>query len=555
MATTTFPSGQRIDYAAVLPHRTKLIILAGVLLSLFLAALDQTIVATALPAIVGDFNGLAMVGWISTGYLLASTAMIPIYGKLSDIYGRRAILVWGISVFLIGSILCGIASSMTQLIAYRVIQGIGAAALTSTAFAIPADLFSPADRPRYMGLFGGVFGVASVIGPFVGGLLTDRLSWHWVFFVNLPLGLLALTFVLLKMPQLASGLRAPIDWLGTVLLIVAVVPLLLGLTMNKQVYGWGSPLILSLFAVGLVATALFVWVESRVASPIISLQLFRNRTYWVTIVASMLSGAAFFTVLMFLALFMVNVLGTSATAAGSAQIPLMLAFVTGSVVSSQLVARTGHYKRLVLAGLSTLLIGLLLLTQIGAGSTTWDVAWRIVLVGLGLGPTMPLLALAVQNAVPFEQVGQATASRQFFLQLGQAAGAALFGVLISTSLAAQLALNVGPTIDSLPANLQGAVSVTQLASSGSLGEGSTQGIGVEAQLNEAFGTRGGDQAVAQQAAAAIAQGVRESYATSIVGIYWYAIGLVTIALLVVGFGLPELPLRASNKHEPMVTME
>jgi len=269
--STTAPlasSNERIDYATVLPHSTKLLILGAVLLSLFLAALDQTIVATALPAIVRSFNGIDLISWVSTGYLLASTAMIPIYGKLSDMYGRKPILIWGISVFLFGSTLCGISGSMVQLIMFRVVQGIGAAAITSTAFATPADLFVPADRPRYMGLFGAVFGVASVIGPFIGGVLTDQFSWRWVFYVNVPLGLIALAFIITKMPRLASGVVARIDWLGTLLLIGAVVPLMLGLTIDKTVYAWSSPLIIGLFALGSVCTILFLVVELRVPSPI-----------------------------------------------------------------------------------------------------------------------------------------------------------------------------------------------------------------------------------------------------------------------------------------------
>jgi EmrB/QacA subfamily drug resistance transporter len=405
MATTTLRSeeqsvqGERIDYASILSGRTKAVILAGVLLSLFLAALDQTIVATALPAIVDDLNGLDLLSWVSTGYLLASTAMVPIYGKLSDLLGRKIILLWGISVFLIGSVLCGIAGNMIQLILYRVIQGIGAAALTSTAFAIPADLFTPVERPRYMGIFGAVFGLASVIGPFVGGLLTDYLSWRWTFYVNLPIGLIALVFIIIKMPRLASGLRAPIDWLGTVLLVTSVVPLLLGLTLDKSVHGWTSPLILGLFAVAAVATVLFLIVERRVPSPIISLGLFHNRTYAVVIGASVLNGAAFFAAILFLSLFMVNVVGVSATAAGSALIPLTLSLVVGSILSSALVQKLGRYKPIILTGFAIMIVGFWLLAQMDVNTTSWGVTWRMIVLGFGIGPAMPLMNLAAQNAV------------------------------------------------------------------------------------------------------------------------------------------------------------
>lgn len=604
---------ERIDYAEILPHRTKLIILAGVLLSLFLAALDQTIVSTALPAIIADFNAIDLVSWVSTSYLLASTAMVPVYGKLSDLYGRKVILLWGIVVFLIGSALCGVAMSMMQLIFFRVIQGIGAAALTSTAFAIPADLFVAAERPRYMGIFGSVFGLASVIGPFVGGFLTDTLSWHWVFYVNLPLGIIALTFVTLKMPRLASGLRGKIDWLGTVLLIVAVVPFMLGLTLDKSIHPWTSPLILGLLGVAAVATTLFLVVETRVASPIISLGLFRNRTYAVSIAASVLNGAAFFGAILFLSLFMVNVLGLSATEAGTAQIPLMIAFVASSNIFSQVVQRVGRYKSYILAGFLMMLLGFGLLTQIGVHTTMWGVTWRMFIVGLGMGPALPLLNLAMQNSVSFHEIGSATASRQFFQQLGQAIGAAIFGVVLATTLTAQIGANVTPILAAAPPAIQAAIDPSQFRSSISREEGSSGG---QPSLGEQIATAAGapyaverellvaalqanDQAAlttllespttepqvkallstpvddraavltqalgivdqAQQAmlsetqgiAGAVTAAMRLAFANSITRIYSYALWLVAAAFLLCLFWLPELPLRKSNRVETPVT--
>jgi len=613
-ATTREAAQERIDYAEILPHRTKLVILAGVLLSLFLAALDQTIVATALPAIVADFQAIDLVSWVSTGYLLASTAMVPVYGKLSDLYGRKVILLWGIVVFLVGSALCGLAMSMIQLILYRVIQGIGAAALTSTAFAIPADLFVPSERPRYMGIFGSVFGLASVIGPFIGGFLTDTLSWHWVFYVNLPLGLVALTFVLFKMPRMASGVRGKIDWVGTVLLIIAVVPFMLGLTLDKSIYPWSSPMILGLLGVAAVATALFLIVEMRVSSPIISLGLFRNRTYAVGIVASVLNGAAFFGAILFLSLFMVNVLGMSATEAGTAQMPLMIAFVASSNIFSQVVQRVGRYKTYIIAGFLMMLIGFGLLTQIGVHTTMWGVTWRMFIVGLGMGPALPLLNLAMQNAVSFHEIGAATASRQFFQQLGQAIGAAVFGVILATTLTAQIGTQVGPILADAPPAIQSAVDPAQFRSSISGGEGSG---GEQLDLGAQIATAAGvpydverqllvaalqehdeaalttllespttepavkellntpvdnsasvlDQALAivDQAQAAmvneagtiaaeVTTALRQAFANSITRIYFYALWLVAAAFLLIVFWLPELPLRKSNRIE-MPVME
>ena len=597
--------GQAINYAEELPHSTKLLILGAVLLSLFLAALDQTIVATALPAIVRDFNGIDLLSWVSTGYLLASTAMVPIYGKLSDMYGRKPILLWGIVVFLVGSALCGIAGSMIQLIAYRVLQGIGAAAITSTAFATPADLFAPADRPKYMGLFGGVFGIASVVGPFLGGLLTDQISWHWVFYVNLPVGLVALGFVLAKMPRLASGVRARIDWLGTILLIGAVVPLMLGLTLDKTLHPWSSLLIVGLFAAALICTVLFLLVERRAAAPVIALDLFRNRTFSVGVVASVLNGAAFFGALLFLSLFMVNVLGLSATEAGMAQVPLMAGFVLSSNISSLLVQRVGRYKPFMIVGFVLMIAGFVLMALISIDSTIYDVAWRVFLVGLGMGPALPLLNLAIQNAVQPHQIGAVTASRQFFQQLGQALGGAVFGVVLATSLTAQLQQNFAAVAQNLPPSAQATLDPAQFRNSASAGEGGGTSIDLGAQFAEAAmapivqqrqlaqaALGGGDAnarsqlidnpetlpavreqaqastgadaqalAVANQALDAaeqqarqeaqstgqlLGQAVRQSYATSITRIYFYAVWLAVAALLAIVFWLPEIPLRKSN---------
>jgi len=613
MTATTSLDNERIDYAAILPQRTKMVILAGVLLSLFLAALDQTIVATALPAIVRDFNGLELVSWVSTGYLLASTAMVPIYGKLSDMYGRKIILLWGIVSFLLGSVLCGIANTMLQLILYRVVQGIGAAALTSTAFAIPADLFAPAERARYMGLMGSVFGLASVVGPFLGGFLTDQLSWHWVFYVNLPLGVVALAFVWAKMPQLASGLRARIDWLGTILLMVAVVPLMLGLTLDKTLYPWFSPLILSLFGTALVATALFLWVEAHVPSPILALSLFRNRTFAIGVIASVLNGAAFFGAVLFLSLFMVNVLGLSATEAGTAQMPLMVAFVLSSNVISQIVQRNGRYKTFMLAGFIVMLAGFALLTQINIHTTLWQVSWRMFVVGLGMGPALPLLNLAMQNAVPFNQIGAATASRQFFQQLGQALGGAVFGVVLTTTLTAQMATNFTPILAEVPPALRAVVDPAQISNSISTAESGGTQIDLGSQiaaaasapfeqerklvttalrdgdaearrvllaslttapaLKELLQKAPNDQPTLERALGMVDQAQKEvvqeatvignkvtaalklSFANSITKIYFYALWLVAIALVLIAFGLPELPLRKTNHAETVMVFE
>src|SRR3990170_3977855 len=487
--------------AALLPARTKLFVLAAVLVGLFLAALDQTIVATALPAIVADLSGIRLLAWVSTGYLVASTTMVPIYGKLSDLYGRRVIVLFGIVVFLTGSALCGIAGSMIQLILFRVLQGIGAAALTSTAFAVPADLYAPAERARYMGFFGVVFALSSVVGPYLGGFLTDTLSWRWVFYVNVPVGAVALFLAIAKMPPLRSSHRLPIDWAGTALLVAAVVPLLLGLTVDKRLFPWSSPLVLGLFAVSAVATA-------------------------VVSVASVFMGAAFMGAVFFLSLFMVNVVGVSATAAGTTLMPLTLAVVAGAMGSSQLVYRVGRYKGVILGGFAVAIAGYVLLATMDTTVTRWGVTWRMIILGIGLGPAMPLLNLAAQNAAPPGKVGAATAARQFFMQMGSTVGLALFGVVLANVVAAEMRAGFSPLIAQLPPAVRVQVNLQQMGS------------------GRAGATAPVPDALPPQVTAAARGIVRRGFAAGVTRIYAYSAIVLSAALLVL-IALPETPLRRS----------
>jgi EmrB/QacA subfamily drug resistance transporter len=435
----------RIDYAAVLDFPTKRLILIGTLLGLFLAALDQTIVATALPRIVKDLNGLDLFSWVTTAYLLASTALVPIYGKLSDIYGRKPILMFGIVVFLIGSALCGAAGEpffgdlfgggMMQLVVFRGLQGLGAAALTSVAFSIIADIFAPAERGKYQGLFGAVFGLSSVIGPLLGGFLTDQVSWRWVFYVNLPIGLIALAFIFLKMPRLASGLKPKVDYLGAVLIVVFSVPLLLALTFGANgSYSWTSPAVLGMFALSAVALIAFLFVEQRHESPILPLTLFKNPTFAWGVTARFFIGAAFLGAILFLSLYLVNVQGVSATAAGTATIPLTLGLIFGAIMSGQIASRLGYYKMLIIIGLFFMMGGFLLLSTLNADTPYGRVILYMVVLGLGIGPALPLFNLAIQNAVKPWEIGVATSSGQFFQQLGSVIGTAIFGAVLSSGL-------------------------------------------------------------------------------------------------------------------------
>jgi EmrB/QacA subfamily drug resistance transporter len=432
--------------------------LVGMLLALFLGALDQTIVATALPRIVEDLAGLDRYAWVATAYLLASTALVPIYGKLADLYSRKRIELWAIGIFLLGSFLCGLSGEfgalpilgdgMNQLILFRALQGVGGAGLFAMAFIIIADLFPPSERGKYQGLVGATFGIASVLGPYVGGLLTDHgggiipgiAGWRWVFYVNLPLGLLALWFIATRMPALQpreNGERR-FEYLSAALLIAGLVPLLLALSWGGVRYPWVSTTILALLAVAAASLVAFSLRSLRVTNPILDFSLFRNPVFSRANLALFILGGAFLSLVIFLPLFMVQVLGVSATQAGASLIPLSLGVVFGAILSGQLVSRFGHYRLLMLLGGAVLALGLVLLSQMDMSIGYWRVTLYMVICGLGLGPSMPLYTLAIQNAVRPERVGQATSASQFFRQIGGTVAAAIMGTVLATALTGSL---------------------------------------------------------------------------------------------------------------------
>lgn len=436
--------------------------LAALAVVVLLSALDQTIVATAMPRIIEELQGLSMYAWVTTAYLLTSTVSVPLYGKLSDQYGRKPILIIGVLLFLAGSALCGLSGEfgpmpvlgggMMQLVVFRAVQGLGAGALMTVSFAVMADLYPPRERGKVFGLFGSVFGLATVIGPFIGGFFTDHgtvtlmgyevAGWRWVFYVNLPLGALALFMIIYRMPVLRKGGGGNIDYLGAVLVVLTAATFLLALTLGGTRYAWDSPTILGLFAVSVVSLAMFIWVEARTAEAILPLHLFGIPTFRTGTLGSFVMSMAFLGVVMFMPLYMQVVQGVSATQSGFALLPLMVALIFSSIMSGRIVARTGKYKLMMVAGGVTLAAGVVSLTGIDADTTSLDLAWRLALTGLGLGPAQNLFSLVIQNAAPMKDLGVATSMSQFSRQMGSTVGVAVFGTFLIHSLTDELPKHV-----------------------------------------------------------------------------------------------------------------
>ncbi|MGH6886885.1 MAG: MDR family MFS transporter, partial [Geminicoccales bacterium] len=466
-------AAQTHDRAPIeLPHRTRIEVLVAVLLGIFLAALDQTIVGTALPVIVTDLRGNDVYIWAFTAYLLTATVSGPIYGKLSDIFGRRPLFVLGVAIFLLGSLLCGISTQMWQFIAFRGLQGLGAGALFPIALAIIGDIFSPSERGKYQGFFGAVFGLSSLIGPALGGLITDNFGWHWIFFVNLPFGLIVLLVIWRTLPtHRETGADRHIDYTGAALLVAALVPILIGFT-NKQFGEWTDIDVGGYIAVGLALAAIFVFVESRAKEPIVPLALFRIRSFAVSVSAMFLAAMGFFAVIVFLPRWYQVVGGVSATESGYQILPLLGGLIVSAIVSGQIVARTGRYKWMAVGAMAVAALGLYLMTNLRADTPVATVWIWMAIAGIGIGPSFSIFTIVVQNAVSQSMLGAVSSALTFFRQVGGSIGLALAGAIFGSSLSAETPRQL--TANGVPAPI-----VDAFGASGRSIDGELTGVGID----------------------------------------------------------------------------
>jgi len=516
-----------------LPHPVRMRILFMVMIGVFLAALDQTVVGTALPRIITDLGGNDLYTWAFTAYLLTSTISGPLYGKLSDLFGRRPIFLFGIGIFMVGSLLAGLSQEMWHLIGARGIQGLGAGALFPIALAVIGDLFSPSERGRYQGLFGAVFGLSVLIGPAIGGLLTDTVGWPFVFFFNLPIGAVVFYVVWRNLPSYhLSGDKPVIDYVGAALFTAALVPILIGLT-NKQSADWTDPIVGGLILVGLVIGIVFLVAEARAREPIVPLELFRIRSFSISVAAFFLASFGFLAAVVFLPRWFQVVNGSSATESGYQILPLLGGLIISATAAGQLVARTGRYKALIFAALVTMAAGLWLLTNLRA-DTPIPLVWLwMFITGIGVGPSFAVFTLIVQNSVPIQRLGTATSNLTFFQSVGGTIGLAITGTIFGTTLAAEaprqlVAAGVPPEL--------AAAGGGQLDAATAVGD---LGAAILAQVPEAF------RAQVEPFIPAIVDAIHQAVSIATASTFYVGVAASLLAALLVA-GLKEVRMGASE---------
>ena len=521
-----------------LSGRQKAIILGSVMIGLFVAAMDQMVVSTALPRVVAELRGLNLYSWVFTAYMLTSTALVPIIGKLGDMYGRKPLFIIGIVVFMLASLLTGAAQSIEQLVIFRGLQGVGAGFIMANSFTIIGDLFPPSERGKYTGLFSGVFGLASVTGPFIGGYLTDELSWRWVFYVNLPIGLIALPALYFGLPgRRGPRVRHSLDILGSTALVLATVPFLLACVwVGERRYGLTSPVILGLFAFSVVMTVAFVLIERRAQEPVLPLGIFRNAVVSLGTVNMFVTGIAMFGVISFVPLFVQGALGKSATRSGSVTMPMTIAMVVTSLLAGQAVSRMGRYKWQGVVGSVLVTLGIFLLSRMTVDTSGLEVSLNMVVMGLGMGMGMPVFTVAVQNAVPHRLLGVVSASSQFFRQMGGMLGVAILGAALTARLSDEIARTMPESVraGTPPELLARAEDPQTMLNPVALG-----------RLREGFEALGPDGA---RLFAEALERMRAALATALSGVFLTGAGLMLIAILS-ALLMPEIPLRRTVHGE------
>ena len=518
-----------------LPRRQILITMACAMTGLFLAALDQTVVGTAMPRIIADLGGFDRYTWVTTAYLVASTITVPIVGRLSDIFGRKWFYLVGLIVFMIGSFAAGTATSMNQLIAFRAFQGMGGGVLMSLVFVIVGDLYSPSERGKIQGVIAAVFGMSSVLGPTLGGFITDTLSWNWIFYINLPISIPLIIAMTLFFPRIEpQPMDRTIDVLGVITLIATVVPLMLALSIAGD-SGWTSPEVIVLLVVAAVAVAVFIFVEMRTPNPIMPLHIYTNPVLAVTILATFVTGFGMFGAIIFIPLFFQGVLGASATSSGSFLTPMMLGTVVGASISGQVISRFGSYRWPGLFGVSMMSIGLFLMSTTSE-TTTYPVAIAfIVMLGFGLGFTFPSFTIAAQNAVEHRFLGIATSTVQFYRTIGGALGLALLGSLMANRFRANLS-------DSLPLEVREAVNgdeIAELANNPAAMVNPDALSGIMANLG-----------LSEGATSDMLVGLRTALASSLSSVFLATFFILTTAIVIVLFLRNDRPLRTETRRPP-----
>ncbi|MEJ2711234.1 MAG: MDR family MFS transporter [Anaerolineales bacterium] len=513
--------------------------LAAVLITIFFGSLDQTVVSTAMPVIVGDLKGFDIYAWVFTAYLMTSTITVPIYGKLSDVYGRKPFYIFGLSVFIVGSALSGQSHSMIELIIFRGLQGIGAGAMLSMPRATIGDIFTPRERGRWMGVISMTFGLSSIIGPYLGGWITDQFGWQWIFYINLPVAFLALLGTLYALPRVRAEKDVQVDWTGSALLVAGLVPLLLAFTWAGNQYAWGSAQIIGLFAFSVGMLALFAWVETRVAEPIIPTDFFKVPIFTTANLVGFLISIGMFGTLLFLPLYVQGVLGFSAQNSGAIMTPMMGSFIVAALVAGQIMTRSGKYKMISVSAAIIMSGGLYLFTRLGANSNYTSVIIDMVVLGIGIGALLPVLNVAVQNAFPYRDMGIVNAAQQFVRSLGAVIATPILGTVLANEFSAQMKVNLPATLQQAMNNLPPAVQKV-LSDPQSLTNAQTQAA-IKSKF-DVFGANG------IQLYHQFINAVHQSLAAGIQQLFWIALFFGLAALLATLF-LPEIRLQQEEFFE------